>query len=112
MKPATARVVITVTCLSFVIAGVCVVNSSFGGSFLAGLLIIVLPLLGLSYLFPHILPVRCQTCRVRMSFHFVARGSRLPAAGAGKASELYGYVCESCQAQHLWEGVSSGSHLD
>ena len=70
MKPMTARGVMIVITLSVVIVGVVVVNSRFHGSFLSGVVIIVAPLLILSFLFPHLLPVRCSRCRGKMRFHF------------------------------------------
>jgi len=31
---------------------------------------------------------------------------------AGLPRDLYGYACESCPHEYLWEGASSGSTLD
>lgn len=68
MKPATAHVVMTVALLLFVIAGMFVVNSWYGGSFVAGQMIIGIPFLLLAHLIPHLLPVSCPGCGARMRF--------------------------------------------
>jgi hypothetical protein len=108
MKPGTARIVLTLILLAFVIAGVVVVNSYFGGSFWVGLLLIVLPFLLLAYVLPHLLPVRCPKCGARMRF----KRGRLPAGKPDQPGESFGYVCTACPQKNLWEGASSDSSLD
>ena len=110
MRPTTARIIITVTILAVVVICVGVVNSSFHGSFIAGLFIIVLPFLALSYLLPLVIPVKCAKCGGRMRFRFTPQ--RVSRKSEAVAKEEYGYVCERCSTPHLWEGASSGSALD
>ena len=94
-------------CLLTVIAGVFIVNSFFSGSFLVGLLIIVLPLLLLAYLLPRLLPVKCSRCGARMRFKQV-----LVPTASDESREFYGYACPVCSSEHLWEGASPGGSLD
>ena len=108
MKPATARVVMTSFTLVVLIAGVVVVNSFYHGSFVVGLFLIVLPVLLLAYILPRLLPVRCPKCGNRMRFKRVV----IPIAKRPEPREFYGYECETCAQQYLWEGASSGSSLD
>src|SRR5919199_5272983 len=107
MRPTTARIIITFTVLAAVALGVGIVNSTFHGSFIAGLFIIVLPFLVLSYLLPLAIPVRCRRCGGRMRFRFAPR--RIALGGEARRDEVYGYVCEGCAAAQLWEGDASGS---
>jgi len=107
MKPTTARAVMIVITLGVVIVGVVVVNSRFHGGFLAGVVLIVAPLLTLSFLLPHLLPVRCPRCGGKMRFHFLR-----PASNPGNEPSRYAYVCQRCLERHEWEGASSGSSLD
>jgi hypothetical protein len=78
MKPTTARAVMIVITLSVVIVGVVVVNSRFHGSFVVGLLAIVVPFLILGFSLPRLLPVRCPRCGGKMRFH--SSGQRAVAA--------------------------------
>lgn len=89
------------------IAGVVTVNQFFGGSFLYGLLIIVLPVLLLGLLLPRVLPVKCPKCGAGMRFQHV----RPSPSGPDQPEDLYGYTCASCREKYLWEGASSGSTL-
>ncbi len=107
MKPGTARGIMVVVLLFAAIAGVVTVNLFFGGSFLYGLLIIILPLLLLAFLLPRWLPVKCPKCGAGMRFQHI----RPPVSGADEPEELYGYRCASCREKYLWEGASSGSTL-
>lgn len=109
MKPTTARIIITATVFAVVILGVGIVNSSFHGSFVVGLFIIVLPFLVLSYSLPLVLPVKCMKCGGRMHFHFTPQ--RVEHENKAE-KEMYGYVCERCSTAHLWESASSESTLD
>src|SRR5438874_7684281 len=59
MKPIAARVLITLIILAFVIGASVFVNSRFHGSFAAGIILLVLPFLALSFSLPYLLPVRC-----------------------------------------------------
>src|ERR1051325_75659 len=58
MKPGTARVAMTVMTVTVVIGGVVVVNSFFRGSFVVGLVLIVLPLFLVTSVLPRVLPVK------------------------------------------------------
>jgi len=107
MKPTTARAVMIVITLGVVIVGVVVVNSRFHGSFVVGLLAIVVPFLILGFSLPRLLPVRCPRCGGKMRFHFLR-----PASSRGSEPSRYAYVCERCLERHEWEGASSGSSLD
>lgn len=84
------------------IAGIVYVNARLEGGFVAGVLIIVLPVLVLSFVLPRALPVRCPNCAGRMRFHFRRVGEK----------DLYSVVCERCADWHEWEGASSASSLD
>ena len=110
MRPTTARIIVTFTVLAAAALGVGIVNSSFHGSFIAGLFIIVLPLLALSYLLPLAIPVRCRKCGGRMRFRFAPR--RTARGGEARRDEVYGYVCEGCAAARLWKDDASGSALE
>src|SRR5947209_11106562 len=99
MKPIGARLLITLIVSAVAITVIVVVNSRYHGSFLAGLLLIVLPLLVLSFSLPYLIVVRCE-CGGRMRFRFF--GSR----------QVYSFTCERCKARHEWEGSSSGSMLE
>ena len=110
MRPTTARIIITCTVLTAVALGVGIVNSSFHGSFIAGLFIIVLPLLVLSYLLPLALPVKCRECGGRMRFRFTPR--RSARGGEARGREVYGYVCEGCGAAQPWGDDASGGTLE
>jgi hypothetical protein len=79
------------------------VNSRFHGSFAAGIIVLVLPFLALSFSLPYLLPVRCPKCSgMRFDFLKSKTGSR----------GMYAYICEQCTQRHEWEGASSGSALD
>ena len=106
MKPATARVLMTVIILGYVIAASVFVNSRFHGSFAVGLIVIIVPFLVLSFSLPYLLPVRCVRCGGKMHFHF--KGAKRDKSG----EHLYAYVCECCDERHEWEGASSGPSLD
>lgn len=110
MRPAAARVIITITILAVVIIGVGIVNSRYDGGFVAGLFIIVLPFVGLAYLLPLIIPVKCPTCSGRMRFQFAPQA--ITRVDETEPKEFYGYTCEKCSATHLWEGSTSGSSFD
>lgn len=84
------------------IAAICIVNSQFHGEFFAGLMLIVAPVLLLSFLLPRILPVRCPNCGARMRFRI---------APGGKQPDRYAFVCQRCAEQHEWEGASSPASL-
>ena len=86
------------------ITGIVFVNSRYDGSFFVGLLLIVLPLLGLSYSLPYVIPVHCPRCGGRMRFRFITK--------ANEARQLYAYICDQCRHRHEWEGATSGSTLD
>jgi hypothetical protein len=100
MKPRTARFVMALIVSLVAISGIVIVNSRYHGSFLIGVLLIVIPVLALSLLLPRILPVRCDRCGGRMHFYY-RKGPHL--------QDLYSYQCEQCGARHEWEG-SSSSH--
>ena len=102
MTPIAARTVMILIVGLVTISAIVLVNSRFHGSFLIGLLVIVLPLLILSYLLPRVLPVRCPNCGGKMQFRF----RRL------EEKDFYSYVCSNCANHHEWEGASSGSSLD
>ena len=104
MKPIVARVLITLIVLTFVIGASVFVNSRFQGSFAAGIIVIVLPFLALSFSLPYLLPVRCPKCSGRMRFHFLKQKT--------DSRQRYAYVCERCTQRHEWEDASSGSSLD
>jgi DNA-directed RNA polymerase subunit RPC12/RpoP len=108
MRPRAARFIITVTVLAVAAVTVGVVNSRFDGGFFAGLIIIVVPFVGLSVLLPLLIPVKCPACSGKMRFHFTPRMDSTD----NEAKQMYGYVCEKCSATHLWEGSSSGSSFD
>jgi|SRR5262249_39840473 len=108
MKPVTAHVAMILITLAVVGSGVVVVNSFFGGSFVVGLLLIVLPFLLLAFLLPRVLPVKCPKCGARMRFRRVIS----PTGKPSEPRELYGYACESCPNDYFWEGASSGSSFD
>ena len=103
MKPTAARVLITLIVLAFLISATTFVNSRFHGSFVGGIIIIVLPFLALSFSLPHLLPVRCPKCSGKMRFHFLKKVD---------VRQMYVYICERCAHRHDWEGASSGSSLD
>lgn len=86
------------------ISGIVLVNSRYHGAFLIGLLIIVVPVLVLSFGLPHLLPVRCTQCGGKTRFRFGEASER--------GSQIYSYVCERCAHRHDWEGSSSGATLD
>lgn len=100
MKPVFARILMTLLISAVAITGVCY----SGGSFLAGLLFIVLPMLLLSFTLPYLLPVRCSRCRGKMRFHFVATD--------GGSHHVYSYRCEKCAERYEWTASTSGSSLD
>jgi hypothetical protein len=104
MKPATARGFFMVITLVFLIVMTTFVNSRFHGSFLIGLLIIVLPFLAISFGLPHLLPVRCSKCSGKMRFRFLRQ--------TDASRQMYAYICERCAHRHEWEGASSDSSLD
>jgi DNA-directed RNA polymerase subunit RPC12/RpoP len=104
MKPITARVLMTLIVLGFVIGATVLVNSQFHGDFGVGIVVILVPFLALSFSLPYLLPVRCEHCGGRMKFHFLKR--------PGHSPQMFGYVCERCGGRHEWEGASSGSSLD
>jgi DNA-directed RNA polymerase subunit RPC12/RpoP len=104
MKPITARVLITVIVLAFVIGATVLVNSRYQGDFGVGIVLILVPFLALSYSLPYLLPVRCERCGGRMRFHFLKR--------LGDSPQMFGYICERCGGRHEWEGASSGSLFD
>jgi hypothetical protein len=79
MKPIAARVLITVIVLAFVIVASVFVNSRFHGSFAAGIILLVLPFLALSFSLPYLLPVRCPKCSGKMRFHFFETQNRFAA---------------------------------
>lgn len=108
MNPRAARAVMTIAVLAVAAVGVWIVNARFEGAFLPGLLLIVVPVLALSHVLPKLLPVRCPGCGGRMRFHFLPAQATKPS----QASDLYGYRCERCTTEHLWEGTSSGSFMD
>ncbi|MFL6530139.1 MAG: hypothetical protein ACJ8KX_06685, partial [Chthoniobacterales bacterium] len=54
------------------ITGIVFVNSRYHGGLGAGVLLIVVPVLALSFSLPYLIPVRCPRCGGKMSFHFVA----------------------------------------
>jgi hypothetical protein len=85
------------------IAGIVFVNSRFDGGFLAGLLLIVAPVLFLVVALPRTLPVRCPDCGGKMRFGFRRRTD---------SQDLYSYQCEQCAHRHEWEGSSSPASLD
>jgi hypothetical protein len=104
MKPIAARVFITLIVLAFVIGASVFVNSRFHGSFAAGIILLVLPFLALSFSLPYLLPVRCPKCSGKMRFHFLKQKA--------DSQRRYAYVCERCTQRHEWEGALSGSSLD
>jgi DNA-directed RNA polymerase subunit RPC12/RpoP len=104
MKPIAARVLITLIVLAFVIGASVFVNSRFHGSFAAGIIVIVLPFLALSFSLPYLLPVRCPKCSGKMRFNFLKQKT--------DSRQMYAYICERCIQRHEWEGASSGSALD
>ena len=104
MKPIVARVLITVIVLAFVIGASVFVNSRFHGSFAAGIILLVLPFLALSFSLPYLLPVRCPKCSRKMRFCFLKQTT--------DSRQMCAYVCERCAQRHEWEGGSSGSSLD
>ena len=104
MKPITARVLMTLIVLAFVIGATVVVNSRFHGNFAVGIVLILGPFLALSFSLPYLLPVRCERCDGGMRFHFLKR--------RGDSPQMFGYVCERCGGRHEWEGASSGNSLD
>ncbi|MFL6595437.1 MAG: hypothetical protein ACJ8HQ_08335 [Chthoniobacterales bacterium] len=104
MKPVHARIVVTLLVSAVAISGIVFVNSRYHGSFLAGLLLIVLPVLALSFSLPHLIAVRCPHCQAKMRFHFV-RPDR-----EGRCA--YAYVCASCAGRYEWRAGESSSTLD
>ena len=104
MKPIAARVFITLIVLPFAVGASVFVNSRFHGSFVAGIFVLVLPFLALSFSLPYLLPVRCPKCLGKMRFHFLKQKTDSP--------QMYAYVCERCTQRYEWEGASSGSSLD
>ena len=104
MRPIAARVLITLIVLAFVIGASVFVNSRFHGSFAAGIIVLVLPFLALSFSLPYLLPVRCPKCSGKMRFHFLKQKT--------DSRQMYAYICEQCTQRHEWEGASSGSSLD
>jgi hypothetical protein len=107
MKPITARAVMTSITLVVVIAGTVFVNSVFHGSFVVGLVVIVLPFLILGFTLPYLLPVRCPPCGGKMRFHFVR-----PTSSKASEAARFAYVCLRCDERHEWEGASGGSSFD
>jgi hypothetical protein len=104
MKPIAARVLITLIVLAFVIGASVFVNSRFHGSFAAGIIVLVLPFLALSFSLPYLLPVRCPKCSGKMRFHFLKQKTDSP--------QMYAYVCDRCTQRHEWEAASSSSSFD
>lgn len=102
MSPIAARVWMTLIVLVFVVAATVFVNSRFHGGLAVGIVLIVLPLLLLSFALPRLLPVRCPKCSARMRFRYVNREN----------GSIYAYICERCAHRHEWEGASGGSSLD
>jgi predicted RNA-binding Zn-ribbon protein involved in translation (DUF1610 family) len=103
MKPTSARALMITITLAYVISAVVIVNSYFSGSFIVGLLIIVLPFLVLSFSMPHVLLVRCPSCGEKMRFSFN------PSRHSSASSQFYAYRCDRCGYRHEWEGATSGS---
>jgi hypothetical protein len=103
MTPVTARVTMAVIVSAVAIGAIMLVNSRYHGSFWIGVLLIVVPVLALSFSLPHLLPVRCPKCGDRMRFRFSNR--------TGEGSQVYSYVCGRCSHRHDWEGSDSGSFL-
>jgi hypothetical protein len=104
VSPVAARVIMILIVSTVAITGIVVVNSRYHGSFLIGVVIILIPFLVLSYCLPYLLPVRCPRCGGRMRFRFVRKPLSEP--------QCYAYVCERCEARHEWEGASSSATLD
>jgi len=104
MRVIAARVLITLIVLAFVIGVSVFVNSRFHGSFAAGIIVLVLPFLALSFSLSYLLPVRCPKCSGKMRFHFLKQKT--------DSRQMYDYVCERCTQRHEWEGGSSGTSLD
>jgi hypothetical protein len=92
-------------------AGVFIANSSpFNGRFLPGLLIVVAPVLLLSFALPKLLPVRCEKCLGRMQFRWL--GPKPQASGENRSQpDLYAYICAHCGDRHVWEASDSGHGL-
>ena len=103
MRPAAARVVMILTVSAIALSAITLVNTRYHGSFLVGLLAIVVPVLVLSFALPHVLPVRCALCHTRMRFRSTL---------VDEHRRMFAYVCDHCQNRHEWEGASSGSTLD
>jgi len=101
MKPIIARVLRTLIVLALVIGATVLLNSRFHGNFGVGIVLILVPFLGLSFSLPYLLLVRCERCSGRMQFHFLKR--------LGASSQMFGYVCERCGRCHEWEGASSAT---
>ncbi len=104
MKPIAARVLITLIVLAFVIGASVFVSSRFHSSFAAGIIVLVLPFLALSFSLPYLLPVRCPKCSGKMRFHFLKQKT--------DSRQMYAYVCDRCTERHEWEGASSSSSFD
>lgn len=92
----------TIILSAVAIAGITLVNSRFDGSFVVGLLLIVVPVLLLAFVLPHLLPVRCSQC---------GRGMRFSSRRV-RDIDLYAYVCPGCSHRYEWEGSSSPASLD
>jgi DNA-directed RNA polymerase subunit RPC12/RpoP len=104
MKPASARLLMILLISAVAIAGIAIVNSVHHGSLVVGLLLIVLPVLVLSFSLPHLLPVRCPRCNGKMRFRF--------AYDSQQQRHFYSYACVHCANRHEWEGSSSTATLD
>lgn len=104
MKPQVARWTM-VAVVVFTAGYLChVANSApFNGEFLPGLMIVVLPVLALSFVLPKIIPVSCPKCNTRMPFRFKR---------STEAEWLFGYTCDRCGNDYTWSGASSGSSFD
>ena len=70
----------------------------------AGIIVLVLSFLALSFSLPYLLPVRCPKCSGKMRFRFLKQKT--------DSRQMYAYICEQCTQRHEWEGASSGSSLD
>ncbi|PYK62199.1 MAG: hypothetical protein DME43_00770 [Verrucomicrobia bacterium] len=79
MKPIIARVLRTLIVLALVIGATVLLNSRFHGNFGVGIVLILVPFLGLSFSLPYLLLVRCERCSRQDAISFPEAAGRFVA---------------------------------